>query len=33
MPFDFNIAYQQMAGLCNRRNFWEQKRAEAFRLI
>jgi glycosyltransferase involved in cell wall biosynthesis len=27
-PFDFNIAYQQMTGLCNRRNQWEQKRYE-----
>jgi len=25
-PFDFNVAYNQMAGLCQRRNDWEQKR-------
>lgn len=31
-PFDFNIAYNSMHSLCNRRNFWEQKRAEAFGL-
>lgn len=29
-PFDFNAAYNSMLALCNRRNFWEQKRAEAF---
>jgi hypothetical protein len=28
-PFDFNIAYDHMLALCNRRNFWEQKRIEA----
>jgi glycosyltransferase involved in cell wall biosynthesis len=27
-PFDFNIAYDQMAYLCQRRNFWENKRME-----
>lgn len=27
-PFNYEIAYQQMAGLCNRRNQWEQKRIE-----
>lgn len=31
-PFDFDMAYSQMQALCNRRNFWEQKRAEAFNL-
>jgi glycosyltransferase involved in cell wall biosynthesis len=25
-PFDFNIAYDQMRGLCERRNSWEQRR-------
>lgn len=25
-PFDFNIAYNQMKNLCDRRNQWEQKR-------
>jgi len=30
-PFDINIAYQQMVGLCNRRNQWEQKRVETMR--
>lgn len=30
--FDFNIAYQHMVSACNRRNFWEQKRAEKFNL-
>ena len=29
-PFDFDAAYNQMESMCNRRNFWEQKRAEAF---
>jgi len=28
-PFDFNAAYDHMSALCRRRNFWEQKRAEA----
>jgi glycosyltransferase involved in cell wall biosynthesis len=27
-PFDFNVAYDQMLTLCNRRNFWENKRLE-----
>lgn len=27
-PFDFDIAYDQMVSLCNRRNFWENKRIE-----
>ena len=27
-PFDFDIAYNQMAYLCSRRNFWENKRIE-----
>jgi hypothetical protein len=27
-PFDFDIAYDQMVYLCNRRNFWENKRLE-----
>jgi len=31
VPFDFNIAYDQMAGLCNRRNVWEQRRIQAMR--
>jgi hypothetical protein len=31
-PFDFNIAYDHMYALCNKRNFWEQRRAERFRL-
>jgi glycosyltransferase involved in cell wall biosynthesis len=31
-PFDFNMAYDHMLNLCNRKNFWEQKRVEAFRL-
>ena len=30
-PFNYDIAYQQMAGLCNRRNQWEQKRVETMR--
>lgn len=30
MPFDFEMAYKQMYAMCNRRNFWEQKRAEVF---
>lgn len=29
--FDFNIAYEHMLALCNRRNFWEQKRIEAIK--
>jgi glycosyltransferase involved in cell wall biosynthesis len=32
-PFDFNIAYDHMLAMCNKRNFWEQKRAEKFRLL
>jgi hypothetical protein len=28
-PFDFDIAYKQMLTLCNRRNFWEQRRFNA----
>lgn len=31
-PFDFNIAYDHMVSLCNKRNFWEQRRAEKFNL-
>jgi glycosyltransferase involved in cell wall biosynthesis len=27
-PFDFNIAYDQMAYICSRRNFWEERRIE-----
>lgn len=27
-PFDFNMAYDHMINLCNRRNYWEQKRVE-----
>lgn len=27
-PFDFNMAYDHMAALCNKRNFWEQRRAQ-----
>jgi len=27
--FDFNMAYDHMASLCHRRNYWEQKRVEA----
>jgi len=27
-PFNFDLAYDQMHALCQRRNFWEQKRAE-----
>lgn len=30
--FDFNHAYDHMVQLCNRRNMWEQKRAEVFKL-
>jgi hypothetical protein len=29
--FDFNTAYDYMVALCNRRNFWEQKRIEAIK--
>jgi len=28
-PFNFDIAYDHMSSLCNRRNMWEQKRMEA----
>jgi hypothetical protein len=28
-PFDFTMAYNHMASLCNRRNFWEQQRMQA----
>jgi glycosyltransferase involved in cell wall biosynthesis len=31
-PFDFNIAYDQMVYLCNRRNYWENKRMEILKL-
>lgn len=27
-PFDFNMAYDHMFNLCNRRNYWEQKRIQ-----
>jgi hypothetical protein len=27
-PFNFDMAYDQMVGLCNRRNKWEQKRVD-----
>jgi len=30
-PFDYDIAYNQMASLCNRRNQWEQRRVESIR--
>ena len=30
-PFDFDIAYQNMAGMCERRNSWEQKRIETMK--
>ena len=30
--FDFKSAYEHMLSLRNRKNFWEQKRAEAFGL-
>ena len=32
-PFDFDIAYENMVSLCNKRNFWEQRRAEKFKLL
>lgn len=32
-PFDFDMAYNHMVNLCNRRNAWEQKRAEKFKLL
>lgn len=31
-PFDFDIAYDQMVNLSNKRNLWEKKRAEKFNL-
>ena len=31
-PFNFEMAYNHMASLCQRRNHWEQVRAEAFGL-
>jgi glycosyltransferase involved in cell wall biosynthesis len=31
VAFDFNIAYDQMVGLCNRRNSWEQRRIQVMR--
>ena len=31
--FDFDMAYNQMLALCNRRNYWEQKRLDAIRNI
>lgn len=27
-PFDFNVAYDHLAALCNKRNVWEEKRAQ-----
>ena len=30
-PFNYDIAYDQMVGLCNRRNQWEQKRMQAMK--
>jgi glycosyltransferase involved in cell wall biosynthesis len=32
-PFDFDIAYDQMVNLSNKRNLWEQKRAEKLKLL
>jgi len=32
-PFDFNIAYDHMVAMCNKRNFWEKRRAEKFNLL
>jgi glycosyltransferase involved in cell wall biosynthesis len=32
-PFSFDMAYDHMAALCQRRNSWEQKRAEVFDLL
>jgi glycosyltransferase involved in cell wall biosynthesis len=32
-PFNYDIAYNQMAGLCNRRNQWEQKRIETIKSL
>ena len=31
-PFSFEIAYDHMASLCNRRNMWEQRRKELYKL-
>jgi glycosyltransferase involved in cell wall biosynthesis len=31
-PFSFDIAYDHMNSLCNRRNMWEQKRREIYKL-
>lgn len=28
MPFDFDIAYNHMVAMCNRRNYWEQQRIQ-----
>jgi glycosyltransferase involved in cell wall biosynthesis len=30
-PFNFDIAYDNMVALCNRRNYWEQKRVEVLK--
>lgn len=32
-PFSFDMAYDHMAALCQRRNSWEHKRAEVFGLL
>lgn len=32
-PFNFDMAYQHMVNMCNKRNIWEQRRAEAFKLL
>lgn len=32
-PFNFDMAYDHMAALCQRRNNWEKKRAEVFNLL
>ena len=31
-PFSFDVAYDHMSSLCNRRNMWEQKRKELYKL-
>ena len=31
-PFDFDVAYDHMVAMCNKRNFWEKRRMEKFRL-
>ena len=31
VDFNFDIAYDQMVGMCNRTNSWEQKRAEVMK--